>query len=131
MANAKYNEGRVEIAKATMDLDTVTLVLLAIDSGYVYDPDHSYSDVSSYVLDTSASLSSNTVDSEGYFYTGAAVFSGLAVGEDPVAFILRESGGSLVAFYDTLADETPVEGTIFGDGTTMTINAPATGWFRN
>lgn len=128
--NAKYNEGRAAIAKADLDLDTATMTLIAVGGAYVFAAGHVYADVSPYVLDTDTSLGGNAVSTSGYFTTAAAVFTGLAVGEDPIAFVLRQASGLLLAFYDTLSDDTPVEGTIIGDGTTVTINAPALGWFR-
>lgn len=128
MANAKYDEGREAIAKATIDLDTATIDLVAVEA-YTFDPTHSSGDLTN-IVDTDASLGSNAVDSEGYFSTADAVLTGLAVGDDPTAFIMRVQGGVLLAYIDTLDGDVPVEGTIIGDGTNVTIHKPSPGWFR-
>lgn len=127
MANAKYDEGREAIAKATIDLDTATIDLVAVSSAYTFAAGHSSADLAG-ILDTDAALTGQTVSSTGWFTTDAAVFTGVAVGEDPAGFVLRVQGGVLLAFYDTLNNDQPVD--ITGDGTTLTINPPTSGWFR-
>lgn len=125
--NGKYDEGRVAIAKADIDLDTATVDLVAVDDTYVFAATHSSSNLTG-ILDTAAGLTSQAVDTEGWFSSDEAVFTGLTVGENVAGFVLRVQSGVLLAFYDTVTGDQPVN--IEGDGTNVTIYPPADGWFR-
>lgn len=128
MSNAKYDEGREAIAKATIDLDTAVIDLVAVGV-YTFSAAHSSADLTD-ILDTDAALAAQAVDGQGYFTTDPAVFTGLAVGEDPTAFILRVQGGVLLCYIDTLDGDQPVDGAVIGDGTNVTINPATLGWFQ-
>jgi hypothetical protein len=128
VANAKYDEGRVAIAKGDVDLDTAVIDLVAVSSAYAFDASHSSADLTG-ILDTDAALASQAVDAEGYFTTDPAVLTGVAVGEDPAGFVLRVQGGVLLAFYDTSTGGIAIA--LEGDGTNITVNPPPAGWFRN
>lgn len=130
MANAFYDEGIAALNKADLDLDTATIDLLAIATGYDFDPAHTSADLSGLILDTAAALGGNAVDAAGYFTTDPATFTSLGIGDDPIAFVLMEQSGVLIAYIDTLDGSTPVEGTVLGDGTDLTINPPNPGWLR-
>ncbi len=127
MANAKYDEGRVALASAGIDLTSVDVDLVAVDDTYTFSATDSAGDLTG-VLDTAASLGSQAVDTEGYFTTDPAVFTGVAIGEDPAGFVLRVQGGELLAFYDTSTGGVAIG--LEGDGSSITINPPADGWFR-
>lgn len=134
MANSKYNEGRAATANSDVDYDTDTFTLVALE-GYTateFDEDHDYTDITGIgtVVDT-ATLASTVVNANGSMTSDPVVFTGLATGDDPTCFILRDTtAGVVIGFIDTLADETLIEGTIIGDGTNVTINPPAEGWIR-
>jgi hypothetical protein len=40
MASGFYNQGLVDVTDGTTDLDTDTLKLMLVDTGYTFDPDH-------------------------------------------------------------------------------------------
>lgn len=126
MANAKYDEGRVALAKADLDLEFATLDLVALDDSYVFDPAHTASDIAGAVLDT-VTLANQAVDGQGWLTSDPATFTGLGVGNDVAAFVLREQSGVLLAFVDTMSGQ-PVN--IEGDGTDVTIHPPLEGWLR-
>ncbi len=128
MANTKYDEGREAIAKANIDLDTATIDLVAVE-GYTFDASHGSGDITG-IVDTDASLGGNAVDAQGYFTTNSAVFTGLAVGEDPTAFILRVQSGVLLAYIDTLDGDQDVDGAVIGAGIPLTLHPNPLGWFR-
>jgi hypothetical protein len=73
-------------------------------------------------------LANQAVDTEGWFSTDEAVFTGLTVGEDVAGFVLRVQSGVLLAFFDTVTGDQPVN--IVGDGTNVTIYPPSDGWYR-
>lgn len=125
MANAKYDEFRAALAVGDVDLEGDTLDLVALDDSYVFDASHTDSDLVG-VLDT-ASLASQAVDGQGWFTSDPATFTGLGVGDDVAAFVLRVQGGVLIAFIDTMSGQ-PVN--IPGDGTDVTIHPPVEGWLR-
>lgn len=127
MANAKFNEGRNALALKLVNLDTDTLTLVALSGTYVFDATDAYADLTG-VLDTTT-LTTTAVSATGWLSSDAAVFTGLAVGEDAEALVLRDTTASVIlAFYDTLAGDQPL--LIEGDGTNVTVNAPASGWYR-
>jgi hypothetical protein len=125
--NGKYDEGRAAIAKADIDLDTAVVDLVAVDDTYVFDATHDATDLTG-ILDTAAGLANQAVDTEGWFSTDEAVFTGLTVGENVAGFVLRVQSGVLLAFYDTVTGDQPVN--IEGDGTNVTIYPPSDGWYR-
>ena len=125
MANAKYDEFRVALAKADLDLEFATLDLVALDDSYAFDAEHSAADLVG-VLDT-VTLANQAVDAAGWLTSDEATFTGLGVGNDVAAFVLREQAGVLIAFIDTMSGQ-PVN--IPGDGTDVTIHPPLEGWLR-
>lgn len=125
--NGKYDEGRAAIAKADIDLDTAVVDLVAVSDAYVFAATHTAANLVG-VLDTAAALTGQVVDTEGWFSTAAAVFTGLTVGENVAGFVLRVQSGVLLAFYDTVTGDQPVN--IEGDGTNVTIYPPSDGWYR-
>lgn len=134
MANLKYNEGRAATANKDVDYDTDTFTLVALEgySAADYDPDHTYAAITGIgtVVDT-ATLANTVVNSDGSMTSDPVVFTALAVGDDPVSFILRDTtAGKVIGFIDTLSASTPIDGTIIGDGTNVTINPPVEGWIR-
>jgi hypothetical protein len=44
MASGFYNQGLLDIANGTIDLDTTTLKIMLVDNTYVYNPDHTVVD---------------------------------------------------------------------------------------
>lgn len=44
MASGFYNTGLLEVSNGTIDLDTDTLKLMLVDTGYTFDPDHTVID---------------------------------------------------------------------------------------
>lgn len=40
MASGFYNQGLVDVTNGTIDLDTDTVKLMLVDTGYTFDPDH-------------------------------------------------------------------------------------------
>lgn len=125
--NAKYDEFRAALAVGDVDLEGDTLDLVALDDSYVFDPAHTASDIAGAVLDTVTGLTSQAVDGQGWLTSDPATFTGLGVGNDVAAFVLRVQSGVLIAFIDTMSGQ-PVN--IEGDGTDVTIHPPLEGWLR-
>lgn len=130
MANTKYNEGRAATANKLVDYDSDTFTAIFVDSTYVFDVDDAFAALSGTDLDT-ATMTGLAIGTDGSITSDPIVWTGLAVAEDPIAFVIRDTtAGKLIGYVDTLAASTPIEGTILGDGTNVTINPPAEGWLR-
>lgn len=124
--NAKYDEFRAALAVGDVDLEDDTLDLVALDDSYIFDPSHTASDIAGAVLDT-VTLANQAVDGQGWLTSDPATFTGLGVGDDVAAFVLRVQSGVLIAFIDTMSGQ-PVN--IEGDGTDVTIHPSVDGWLR-
>lgn len=141
MANAVYNKGLEELAKATTDLDASDLRLMLVKSSYTFNKDHltvddgSANDPASHELAVGGyarqALGSETVtrdDTNDFAYLDAddVPFGALAAGETiGGAVLFRHTGADntapLIAFYDLT--DTPT------NGSTITVQwaTPANG----
>lgn len=126
MAQAKYNEGRAATATGDLPLDTATLVVVALDGSYSFDVDHTASDLIG-VLDTTT-LTNVTVTSDGWLQSDPALFESFSALDTIRQVILREDSGPLIAYYDTITGDQPLE--IEGDGTDVEILPSPEGWIR-
>lgn len=125
---AKYNEGRNGLALKLVNLDTDTLTLSAVEVGYVFSAAHDYSAVSAYVVDE-ATLAGTSVSADGWLTSSNLTFSGIAVNDDPTAFVLRDTtAGLLLAYYDKFVGAQAIA--ITGDGSAVVIACPTSGWYR-
>lgn len=141
MANAVYNKGLEELAKALSDLDGSDLRVLLVKSTYTFSKDHLFVDdgsaddpashevtVAGYTRQTLANKVVTRDDTNDFTYLDGddVVFTGLAAGETVGGAILFRHTGTdttapLMSFYDLVDTATN------GGNVTMQWNTPANG----
>lgn len=127
MANALYPKFKEHLLKGDIDLDTATVKIVLVSSGYTYGAAHeSLADVGAGTrLATSSALTSITTAS-GVVDFADPTISGLDTGETAAAYIAYVDSGTeatsyLIAYKDSAA-ELPLAGST-GVGVVIAVNA--------
>lgn len=133
MSNVLVPAARKAFADADIDLLADTIKLLAVDDDYVFSAAHDFlNDIAGGDRVATVTLSGKTT-TDGYFDSSDPTFTAVPAG-DPIAglWIYRDSGvestSRLIAFYDTLANASPISTTPTGVDIDVVVNS--LGWFR-
>lgn len=130
MASGMYNKAIQEMAKALIDLDTDTLKIMLVGSGYTFDPDHdtvnqasgSEISVSGYTggfggagrKTVTITVNENDTNNRADVVIGDLTWTALATGATVAgAILIKEAGGAdsgsrLIAYFDLT--DTPTNG---------------------
>lgn len=134
MANALVNAFRQDLVGADIDLLADTIILVLVDSSYVFDAAHdNLNDVGAGSRIATSGALANKTGTNGYFDSDPVVFSSVAGGDTVAGFWMCKSSGvestsRLICWYDTNAASAAISTPT--NGANITASPNASGWFR-